>query len=179
MTITKSCLAQSKLLLLCSILLLSACATTSPGGFQSTVLQSRQDPFALAAKADDAYAIGDWLTAERYYQALTRNVPNDAYAWTRLGTVKLRQNNFVAAIHAYQRALERNADDPRTHFNLATAHLLQARDSLQKARTKLPEDDAAIAVIEEKLKHFEALVYGPIVEVASPTEGLINQTPGN
>lgn len=175
-----NCLAKNAytkmraILMLFILASLAACNVTLPVAEQRAT-KTTHDPFILASKGDAAYEVGNWLIAERYYHALAQQVPNDGYAWSRLGNIRLRQHNFTAAIHAYEQALQRNSDDPRTHYNLATAHLLQARAALRKAQVSLPSKDPAVALIAEKLHRFEALVYGPVIEIASPIDGLITQ----
>lgn len=155
------------------IFLLVACANgVKP---MLTAKAKAEDPFVIVSKADQAYLEGDWLTAEHYYHSLTRAIPSDSYAWARLGNIKLRQNNFEGAISSYQRAIERDNSDARSHYNLATAHLLRAREALRDAQQALPSNDAAVQIIDKKLSHFSALVYGPVVEIASPNDGLIKQ----
>jgi len=167
----------SKLIMVvCLAALVSACASTSSNTSRSSsAANSGKDPFEVTATADFAYDRGDWLVAAREYQQLADLVPTDAYALTRLGNVHLKQNNFSGAIYAYGKALERDPEAPRAHYNLATAHLLLARDSLQSSLRYLPPNDAGAKVINEKLKHFEVLVYEPVVEVSSPNQGLIKK----
>ena len=149
---------------------LSGCSTIS-----TPAMLSKADPFDTTAQADKAYEQGDWLVAEKYYTDLARMVPNDAYAWNRLGNIRLRQNNFAGAAAAYQESIERDNSSPRAQYNLATAHLLMARHALQTANSLLPKNDAASGLIAKKLSHFDALVYEPMVEVASPSDGLITR----
>lgn len=172
--------AASRTLLLCSVLVvLQSCASVSaaptPSKFKAT---TTKDPFAITARADRAYQRGDWLVAERYYAELTRTVPKDAYGWMRLGNIRLRQNNFTGAVYAYRAAIERDPDASRAHYNLATAHLLLARDALEKASQHLPANDAGVRIIGDKLRYFDRLIYEPYVEVASPNDGLIGQRGG-
>ncbi len=146
------------------------CASTS-----TTMRLSSADPFEVSAQADFAYDRGDWLVAARNYERLAAIVPNDAYALTRLGNIRLKQNDFGGAVHAYEKALERDPTAARAHYNLATAHLLLARNALQSSLRNLPRNDNGAQIIHEKLKHFDVLVYEPLIEVASPNDGLIKQ----
>lgn len=166
----------TRVIAVCAVMAaLQGCASSAAGTFKAT---KSNDPFNTTAQADRAYQRGDWLVAEKYYEELTRSVPNDAYGWTRLGNIRLRQNNFVGAVHAYQAAIERNPEAPRAHYNLATAHLLLARDALQSAQQHLPRHDGGARIITEKLSHFDSLIYEPFIEVTSPNDGLIGQTRG-
>lgn len=160
----------TRVIAVCAIVgLLQSCASTG----SRTTKAATADPFNVTAQADRAYQRGDWLVAEKYYEELTRSVPKDAYGWIRLGNIRLRQNNFMGAVHAYQAAIERDPDAPRAHYNQATAYLLLARDALQHAQQQLPNSDGGAAVIGEKLSHFDALIYEPLIEVTSPNHGLI------
>lgn len=161
---------------LCTVLaVLQGCASVGANGGKYKA-STTKDPFNITAQADRAYQRGDWLVAEKYYKELTRTVPEDAYGWTRLGNIRLRQNNFGGAVHAYQAAIERNPEAPRAHYNLATAHLLLAREALENAKQHLPKNDGGARIIDEKLSHFDNLIYEPFVEVTSPNDGLIGQS---
>ncbi len=166
---------MNKVMIAASVVLLMAGCTAVTTTGASSHSKGIEDPFELTAIADFAYDRGDWLVAAREYQQLAQLVPNDAYALTRLGNVKLKQNDFEGAIHAYGKALERDPQAARAHYNLATAHLLLARDSLQASLRNLPRNDGGALVINEKLKHFEALVYEPLIETSSPNKGLIKK----
>lgn len=154
-----------------ALLLMQGCATTTSIGYRA----SGDDPFDITAQADRAYERGDWIVAEKYYQELTRAVPKDAYGWTRLGNIRLRRHDFTGAIVAYEESLERDRESSRTHYNLATAHLLKARQSLHNAQQHLAASDEGNKLIDEKLSYFDILVYEPVIEVTSPMNGLIEQ----
>lgn len=140
--------------------------------------QGEMGVFELVQRADRAYAQGSWMEAERYYQQVIARAPQDAYAWFRLGNTRLRQGALPAAIAAYEAALRRGAEPAKPRYNLATAYLLQAEQSLRAALTELPADSPGRGVISRRLGQLKALVYTPVEEVRSPGSGLIEAPSG-
>lgn len=125
--------------------------------------------FALAAAAEGAYRDGRWIDAERHYRRLAEAVPDDAWAWFRLGNVYVRQGDWERAIDAYERSIERDAEQPRPWFNLSIAYLLRARDAMERARRRLRADDPARAIIERRIDALGALLHERIEDGAAPT----------
>ncbi len=150
---------------------LISCATT-----QTTGEIKKIDIFQQIKLADQAYDKGQWVEAEHYYQRVIERAPRDFYAWFRLGNTQLQQGELRRAIHAYESALQRDNTQVRVHYNLATAYLLQAQKALQSAYHHLPDNDAALEQIEQKLIQLKKLAYTPVVEVASPAKNLIETT---
>lgn len=155
---------------------LSGCATTA----DTTQVAQKLNVFNQINLADQAYDKGQWVEAERHYQIVINRAPKDAYAWFRLANTYLRQGEYARAIHAYESTLQRSPEHPRAYYNMSTAYLLKARVSLQSAYNQLPPNDAARAMIEQKLKKLKEIAYTAIEEEASPADGLIksiNTTP--
>lgn len=150
-------------------LLLSACV--------SNPQKPQLDVFVVLEKADKAYARGDWLEAEIAYQELTERVPDDAYAWLRLGNVRLQQGRIDAAIVAYETSLRQDQKQAQPYYNLATVYMLKAKQALQQARLYLLPADPGQQLITERLSQLEALTSRNMAEGASPGQGLRNQTP--
>lgn len=142
---------------------LSACGVT----------HSPEEPaLNLNRQADLAYQSGDWGQAENYYLQLTENTPEDASAWLRMGNMRLRQENFIGAVDAYHEASSAPDADAKTHYNLATSYLMLARESLEEAKSRLPEEDLGKFVIEARLQQFEDIIEGPIAGVTLPATGV-------
>jgi tetratricopeptide (TPR) repeat protein len=144
-------------------LILTACSGTAP----------KQKAFTRLELADKAYEQGRWVEAEQHYHAITEVAPKDFYAWFRLGNARLHQGNILAAIHAYNASLQRDARQPKPHHNLAEAYLLMAHQSLQRAQRLAGESSYERKVIEEKLNQLHGLIYKPISDLPSPAVGLI------
>ena len=117
----------------------STSSTTSDGIFQ------------LSAMADRAYESGQWYEAERHYQRLTSLVPDDSYAWFRLGNSYTRQGDFRKATEAFESASAFDAGQPKIWFNLATSYLLNAQIAMTHAYEQLPQNDPAREVISKNL----------------------------
>ncbi|GEM_PF-5335086 len=115
------------------------------------------DPFALRAEADGAYRRGDWAAAERGYRALADRVPEDAYAFFRLGNALARQQQFEEALRAWREALIREPGMGKAYSNMAALYLLQARLALEEALRRLPRDSAAAAQASRRLEALRRL----------------------
>ncbi len=104
-----------------AVVFLGACATEN----------RREDVFALVHKADSAYEQGDWAEAEKGYRAITVAVPNDAYAYLRLGNTLARQKRLDEAAAAYREALVRDVRLSKAYHNIAMVRLMQAEIALE------------------------------------------------
>lgn len=128
-----------------AILLLGLLAA---GGCAST---AGPDPFAMRAEADSAYRRGDWIAAEQGYRALAERVPEDAYAFFRLGNTLARQRRFNEALAAWREALIRDPGLGKAYSNMSALYLLQARLALEEAVRRLPADSAAAVQARTRL----------------------------
>jgi len=160
--------------LLATALLLGACAGTgnstseSPLNTHSSKLPMSgytDDVFELSAKADRAYRESRWIDAARQYQKLTNQVPEDSYAWFRLGNTYAQQGAFAQAIHAYEASLARNSEQPKPWFNLSTAYLLNAQLAMTRAWEKMRPGDPARVMIERRLKTLSDLMHDRIEDM--------------
>lgn len=151
------------------VLLLMSCAgnplPTDP--FRDTA-----ELFRLTRVADDAYQQGRWLDAARAYQNLTTFVPDDAYAWFKLGNTYTRQGDLDQAINAYQDALQRDSTEPRAWYNLATTYLLNARKALSLSGQHLHPDDPTLKRVNAQLEALDKVIYQKLENMESPSAGL-------
>ena len=152
----------------CLALLASGCANVTADRAGSGI-DSRPDVFRLSSDADRAYRESRWIEAAQRYAELTTRVPDDAYAWFRLGNVHARQGDYDRAIRAYEASLERDAAQPKPWFNLSTAYLLHAQVAMVRARERLGPDDPARALIDARLAGLAALVHGRIEDTPTRT----------
>lgn len=136
-----------------AISLLQACASQS---------QKERTAFDLVAEADRAYLESRWLEAEQYYSAVIEEVPEDPYAWFRLGNTQLRQGRVDSAIHAFQEALKRDPQHAKTHYNLSTAYLLQASAALEHSGQSLRPQDPGKMAVEQRLQQLKKLINAPL-----------------
>ena len=161
------------MIFLATLLSLSACAST---GSEDKAEKAEQiGVFKQIELADQAYQKGRWIEAEQYYQSVTQQAPNDYYAWFRLGNTRLRQGRLPSAIASYESALQRDPEQAKPYYNLATAYLLQAQTALQQSWHRLPANDAGRALIAQKLEQLKQIVYTPLEDIPSPARGLIEQ----
>jgi len=152
------------------LLSLSGCVTVNSN--QSGKPDS-EEIFKLAADADRAYVESRWLDAAREYQRLADLVPEDPYAWFRLGNTYAQQGSFNQAISAYQASIKRNPNQPKPWYNLATAHLLNAQDALRKSYGQLRADDPARMLIAEQLSSLESIIYQRVEDISHNTGNTI------
>ncbi|HIE53630.1 MAG TPA: tetratricopeptide repeat protein [Chromatiaceae bacterium] len=156
---------------LLTLLSLSACASTGT----TDKPDHPTSVFKQVELADAAYAKGQWIEAEQHYQVVTQQAPNDYYAWFRLGNTRLRQSRLPSAIAAYESALQRDPEQAKPWYNLATAYLLQAQQALQQSWQRLPAGDPGRTLIAQKLEQLKQIVYTPVEDIPSPARGLIEQ----
>ena len=148
--------------------LLGGCVATPNAAERSLVAAEEarhaEDVFALSAAAARAYRESRWIEAARDYRRLAERVPEDAYAWFRLGNTYAQQGAYARAIDAYERSIARDERQPKAWFNLATAYLLHAQAALRGARERLRPGDAARVLVDERLDALVGLVHERIEE---------------
>lgn len=83
----------------------------------------------LQQRAYQAYQQGDWQAAEKAYVALTRQVPQEAEPWFRLGNVYAHLEQPGQAVAAYQEALVRDPGHGKAWHNMGIVQLRQAMNS--------------------------------------------------
>lgn len=126
----------------------------------------------LNAQATQAYSNGDWASAAAYYSQITKRSPDNTDAWLRMGNMRLRLNDIEGAVSAYQQAADRNNDEAKSLYNLATGYMLLARESLLKAQQTMPANDIGQRLIDEKINAFDTLIYGPVAGMTTPSSGV-------
>lgn len=151
----KSCI----LLLMLTCTGVASCASPAGSQLPSAVVAYSDEVFRLSADADKAYRESRWIDAARHYQQLTEDVPQDAYAWFRLGNTYAQQGAYDQAIHAYEVSVERDSLQPKPWFNLSTAHLLNAQRAMQRSWQTLRTDDPARKLIEHRLELLQELIH--------------------
>lgn len=141
-----------------SLALLSACATNA----------GRNEVLKRLENADRAYDAEDWRAAEDGYRALTTLVPNDAYAFFRLGNVLAKQTRYDEAAYAYQEALIRDASLIKAYSNLGMVRLLQAETAFSAVTSKARTSDGTTANARMMLKELRKITHIPVLESSSP-----------
>jgi len=115
----------STCLLFAALLLAAGC---QPGAVKPAD-EPRGNAIELQQQAWQAYQNGDWAEAEQSYRALTRQVPQEADPWFRLGNIYARQEKPAAAVAAYQEALVRQPKNGKAWHNMGVVQLRQAMNS--------------------------------------------------
>lgn len=117
--------------------------------------------YKMVADADQAYLESRWLEASQLYSQLTVMVPDDHYAWFRLGNTQIRQGRIDSAIYVYSEALKRDPNHAKTHYNLAIAYMLIATRSMREASKYIRPSDPGKTIVEDNLKALQKLIDQP------------------
>lgn len=119
-----------------------------------------RNALTLLHQADAAYAKGAWAQAESRYRAVIRRVPQDPYAWFKLGNLFTRTGRPDEAIYAYREALVRNGKYGKAYHNLGIAYLIEAQRALQASLGTGGAPDSQSAATRALLQRLTALVSG-------------------
>jgi Flp pilus assembly protein TadD len=137
---------QRAVLLLTAVLALSGCHRR-----EITKLE-RDEAANLVSEAQFAVTLKEWTRAEGLFAKATQLCPDDGDMWVNLGMVRMRLNDHGGARSAYKSALSAFKDEISlnpTHMQtrLHRAYILvilgdqdDARDEIEKARAKYPDD---------------------------------------
>jgi len=124
--------------------------------------------FELVTVADRAYKQGKWKEAEKAYISVIGQVPNDAYAYFRLGNTLAKQLRFKDAELAYSKSLQRDGNKTKVYHNIALIHLLQAESSLSAGLKSIPAQDGNAAQVKHMLWQLKKITRVNLKEVPSP-----------
>lgn len=134
--------------------------------------RSSVDVFGLVQRADKAYIQSRWFEASQLYHQVTEAVPDDAYAWFRLGNTYLRQGRIESAIHAYEQTIARDENHAKALYNLSLAYAFKALYAAEQADESLGQDDPASELVKNRIKRLQALVRQPAEQTESPASKL-------
>ena len=138
------------ILFIISCVLLAGCSSTSEK-------RTSKELFDLLHKADTAYSEGNWLEAEMFYQQLIQKVPDDAYAWLRVGNARLQTGKINGAIKAYLASVNHDPNQSKPYYNLSTAYMIQAQRALETAKQKMQDHDPGIPIVEQRIQDIRSL----------------------
>jgi len=152
---------------LCAIMtmmvLLQGCTTSgalsgSSAGVPTRHAMTAEALMDLVQEAELAYQSAQWDTAAAQYQKLVGVLPDDPYAWFRLGNSLTQQGRYSQAILAYERSLEYDSVQAKPWFNLSTTYLLGAQVATLKAWEAEGISDDTRAVAQNRLNMLTALL---------------------
>lgn len=92
-------------------------------------------------RAFEAYQKEDWVTAEREYKYLVKQVPRQTDPWFKLGNIYARTGQLDFAIGAYREALTRDPKNSKIWHNLGVVQLRQATNTFAEMLQYTKEDD--------------------------------------
>jgi len=145
---------------ICSIMtmmvLLQGCSTPgalldSSAGVTTRHTMAAEELMDLVQAAELAYQSAQWDNAAAQYQKLVGVLPDDPYAWFRLGNSLTQQERYSQAILAYERSLEYDSVQAKPWFNLSTTYLLGAQVATLKAWEAVGISDDTRAVAQNRL----------------------------
>jgi len=114
--------------------------------------------FVLVGQADAAYKQRQWDDASTLYQEVLSLVPEDPYAWFRLGNTLTQTGQYYKAIFAFETSLKHGPLQTKPWFNLSTAHLLGAQLATLRALASMDENDLARAGMQHRLNTLSLLL---------------------
>jgi|GEM_PF-2486083 len=138
------------------MVLLQGCSTpgvpsgSSPGVAKRPAMTT-DDLMDLVQEAEVAYQGAQWDNAAAQYQKLVGVLPDDPYAWFRLGNSLTQQGRYSQAILAYERSLKYDSVQAKPWFNLSTTYLLGAQVATLKAWEADGISDDTRAVAQQRL----------------------------
>ncbi len=121
--------------------------------------------YAVASKAQMAYAQQQWPAAQRYYEKLTQLAPTDAQAWFRLGNTYTFLAAFDSAETAFNAASRLSPQAMKPKYNLATVYLMQARVALRQSLDHASSGHPLLRHLERQLQLIEQLLQPPPAEI--------------
>jgi len=148
-----------------STLLLISCTTTASK-------DTSKELFDTLEKANAAYSEGNWLEAEIYYQMLIEKIPDDAYAWLRIGNARLQTGQVNAAIAAYRESINHNPNQSKPYYNLSTAYMIQAQRVLETAKSNMQAHDTGIALVNQRIDGLKKLTTSGLSENESASSNV-------
>ncbi len=114
--------------------------------------------FVLVGQADAAYKRSQWNDASALYQEVLTLVPDDPYAWFRLGNTLTQTGQYYKAVFAFETSLQHDSRQTKPWFNLSTAHLLGAQLATLRALDTMGVNDAAREPMQNRLNAISLLL---------------------
>jgi tetratricopeptide (TPR) repeat protein len=109
-------------------------------------------------EADNAYNSEDWVQASNSYREVIETIPNDAYAWFRMGNALTQLGQYAQAVVAYETSLAADNGQFKAWFNLSTTHLLNAKVVTLNALRSIGMNDPSRKQVERRLDILTALL---------------------
>ncbi|MGK0231182.1 MAG: tetratricopeptide (TPR) repeat protein [Gammaproteobacteria bacterium] len=142
------------------VLLTSGCSTFEGNATHQNFEQtsSPHSLYQLMGQADNAYDSEDWLQASNSYREVIAKIPNDAYAWFRMGNSLTQLGQYGQAVVAYETSLAADNGQFKAWFNLSTTHLLNAKVVTLNALRSIGMNDPSRSKVERRLDILTALL---------------------
>lgn len=123
----------------------NAAAESAPPTGAAALAEISPEMKALLAKARDAFVAGNFAAAERLYQKIVEQQPDNVVALANLGVSQFRQGKLTAAQLALERAIKANPTDSFTLTTLGAVMIEQNRSEdaigyLERANQATPDD---------------------------------------
>ncbi len=109
-------------------------------------------------QAEQSYGNEQWSAASTHYQELLELLPDDPYAWFRLGNSLTQQGQYSQAIQAYEKSVSLDASQHKPWFNLSTTHLLGAQVATLKVVESARVSEQSRSEARQRLDVISALL---------------------
>ncbi len=119
----------TRVFILVVLLNLVACTTANT---KNTEEQPKRDLIEVLEEANIAYENDDFVTSEKNYGILIKELPEEAEYWFRLGNIYVRTNRHQDAIGLYREAVLRNPQFAKAWYNMSIVQLKQTAFSLNE-----------------------------------------------
>ena len=158
---------MQRVLVALAVLVLSACASMTD---LSTLAEWR-------AKADKAYQEGQYPTALRYYQKLSKAASSEAEIWFRLGNTHARMDQTDEAVKAYREAVLRDNRFSKAWYNAGFNQLRASAQTFSEATRYLSPDDPIYKVAKSYNEQLLQLMEQQNTALAKASEKEQNKKP--
>lgn len=160
--------AMGALLIACG--LLGGCATVPvPDPIPAADQLSQPEIDALSVQAEQAAVRKEYAQAIALYERVVRASPHNAQARFRLGTLRLKANQYQLAQRDFEYALQSDPNMNKAYANLALTHLHQFRVAAAQAIASDQVSDANRATLRSLMRDVnEALFLPPTLSGTVP-----------
>ena len=137
---------------------LSACNQLGIKNDAEVAEEVKPDLLELQKQADEAYSNDDYVTAEKNYEILIKELPEIALHWFRLGNIYVRTNRPAAAINLYREAVLRDPTYAKAWYNMSIVQLKQTAYSLNEMLLYTDKNDPMYSKAKTLLDGIESTV---------------------
>ena len=127
----------------------------------NTKTEEQQEPvdlLALREQANEAYIKDDFANAEKYYETLVRELPEEPEHWFRLANIYVATDRPYSSMGLYREAVIRDPKFTKAWYNLGIVQLKQTAFSLNEMLTYTNKQDPLYSKAAEMLEEIKAII---------------------